>query len=84
MRRTDMRPESSRGKFLASALTAVTLLLIIGIRLVGHAESKTSHKGIWAMAGESTQEKIAGQCPQDQITFLGPHESSIQMRRAIQ
>jgi hypothetical protein len=54
-----MRSGSSRRKFLASATTAMTLLLIIGIRLMGHAESKTSHKGIWAIAGESTQEKIA-------------------------
>jgi hypothetical protein len=54
-----MRSESSRGKFLASAITALALLLIIGVRFVGRAESQTSHDGVSAMAGDTTQEKIA-------------------------
>ncbi len=78
-----MRSESWRRKFLASAITALALLLIIGVRFVGRAESQTSHDGVSARAGDTTQEKIAVQCLQDQITFLSSHESSIQMRRAI-
>ena len=73
-----MRSESSRPKFLASAITAMALLLIVGVRVVSRAESQTSAK-----AGDTTQEKIARQRPLDQITFLSPHESSIQMHRAI-
>jgi len=59
-----MRLESSRRRLLASAITAITLLLIIGIRLVGRAESKASHNGTLhngtsARADDTTQEKIA-------------------------
>jgi hypothetical protein len=54
-----MRSQSSRRKFLASAITAMALLLIIEIRLVSRAESKTFHNRIAAAAGETTQEKIA-------------------------
>jgi len=55
-----MRLESSTRKLLASATTAVALLLIIGIRLGGHAESKTSQNELSAKADETTtQEKIA-------------------------
>jgi hypothetical protein len=55
-----MRLKSSTRKFLASATTAVVLLLIIGIRLGGHAESKTSQNEVSAKADETTpQEKIA-------------------------
>ena len=54
-----MRSQSSRRKFLASVITAMALLLIIEIRLVSRAESKTFHNGIAAAAGETTQEKIA-------------------------
>jgi hypothetical protein len=55
-----MRLKSSTPKFLASATTAVVLLLIIGIRLGGHAESKTSQIEVSAKADETTpQEKIA-------------------------
>jgi hypothetical protein len=39
-------------------MTAMTLLLIIGIRLAGHAESKTSHNGVSTTAADTTQEKI--------------------------
>jgi hypothetical protein len=49
-----MRSESSRRKFMATAVTATTLLLVFGLRLVGRAESQTSAK-----AGDTTQEKIA-------------------------
>jgi hypothetical protein len=49
-----MRSESSRRKFMATAVTATTLLLVFGLRLVGRAESQTSAK-----AGATTQEKIA-------------------------
>jgi hypothetical protein len=54
-----MRSESLRRKLLASAITAMALLLIIGIRLLSPAESKTSYNGISAMAGQTTKEKIA-------------------------
>jgi hypothetical protein len=50
---------ASTYKFLASATTAGVLLLIIGIRLGGRAESKTSQNEISANADETTQEKIA-------------------------
>ena len=53
-----MRSEDSR-KLFASAITAMALLLTIEIRFVSRAESKTSHNGIPAAAGETTQEKIA-------------------------
>jgi hypothetical protein len=49
-----MRSESSRRKFMATAVTATSLLLVFGLRLVGRAESQTSAK-----AGDTTQEKIA-------------------------
>jgi hypothetical protein len=49
-----MRSESSRRKFMATAVTATTLLLVFGLRLVGRAESQTAAK-----AGDKTQEKIA-------------------------
>src|SRR6202163_1171244 len=48
-----MRSESSRRKFMATAVTATTLLLVFGLRLVGRGESQTSAK-----AGDTTQEKI--------------------------
>ena len=54
-----MRSQRSRRKFLASAITAVALFLIIGIRFVGRAESTASHNGMPAKAGDMTQEKIA-------------------------
>jgi len=54
-----MRLKSSRSKLLASTITAMALLLIIGIRLVARAESKTSHNGVPVKTDESTQEKIA-------------------------
>lgn len=54
-----MRSENSKRKFLASAITATALLLIIAIRLVSRAESQTSPNGISAKAGGMTQEKIA-------------------------
>ena len=54
-----MRSENSKRKFLASAITAIALLLMIGIRLVGRAESQTSPSGISAKAGDTIQEKIA-------------------------
>jgi len=53
-----MRSESSRRKFLASAITAIALLLMVGNRLVSRAESQTS-QNIPAKAGDTTQEKIA-------------------------
>jgi hypothetical protein len=52
-----MSSESSRRKFFASAIAA--LLLIIGIRFGGSAESKTSHSGASTTADDTTQEKIA-------------------------
>jgi hypothetical protein len=54
-----MRSQSSRGKFLTRAIAAMALFLIIGIRLVGRAESKASQNAIPAMAGDTTQDKIA-------------------------
>lgn len=54
-----MQSESLRRKLLASAITAIALLLIIGIRLLSRAESKTSYNRISAMAGQTTKEKIA-------------------------
>jgi hypothetical protein len=54
-----MRWESSKRKVLASAITVLALLLIIGVRFVGRAESTTSHNGISGKAGDTTQEKIA-------------------------
>ena len=54
-----MRSENSRRKFLASAITAMALLLMIGISLVSRAKSQTAHSGISAKAGDTTQEKIA-------------------------
>jgi hypothetical protein len=54
-----MRFENSRRKFLASAITTMVLLLIIGLRLVSRAESQTSPNGISAKAGDTTQDKIA-------------------------
>jgi hypothetical protein len=56
-RSSEMRSQSSKGKSLASAITM--MVLIIGIRFVGRAESKASHNGIPAKAGDTTQEKIA-------------------------
>ncbi len=53
-----MRSESSRRKFWVSAITAMALLVMIGIRLVSPAESQTSHNGS-EQAGETKQEKIA-------------------------
>ena len=79
-----MRSQSSRRKFLASAITAMALFLIIGIRFIGRAESKALHKGIPTKTGDTAQEKSLGQCPQDQMTFLRPEKSSIQLRRAIE
>ena len=54
-----MRSENSKRKFLASAITAIALLLMIGIRLGSRAESQTSPSGISAKAGDTVQEKIA-------------------------
>jgi len=54
-----MRPESSKRKFLASVIAAIALFLVIGNRLVGRAESKTSHNETSARADDTTQEKIA-------------------------
>jgi hypothetical protein len=54
-----MRPESSRPKFRASAITAMALFLMIGIRLASRAESKTSHNETSAQAGDPIQEKIS-------------------------
>ncbi len=54
-----MRSESWRRKFLASAITAMALFLITGMRLVSRAESQISQSGISAKASETTQEKIA-------------------------
>jgi hypothetical protein len=60
-----MRSESSRRKFMAAAVTATTLLLVFGLRLVGHAESQTSAK-----VDATTQEKIA------RATSAGPENIS--------
>ena len=54
-----MRSETLRYKFLASAIPAMALFLIIGIRFVGRAESKAPHNGTPANAGDTAQEKIA-------------------------
>jgi len=54
-----MRPENSRREFMASGNTVATLVLLLGITLVGLAESQTSHTGASAKADETTQEKIA-------------------------
>src|SRR5882757_5544466 len=54
-----MRSENWRSKLLARAIAAMVLLLIIGIRFVTHAESKSSRDGISAKAGDTTQEKIS-------------------------
>jgi hypothetical protein len=54
-----MRLKSSIRRFLVSAITVAALLLVIGFRLVGRAESKTSHSGVSAKADNTTQEKIA-------------------------
>ena len=54
-----MRSESLRPKFLRSAITAMALILIIGVKLVSRAESKTSHNEIATPAGGTTQERIA-------------------------
>jgi hypothetical protein len=54
-----MRFENSKRKFLASAITAIALLFMIGNRLVSRVESQTSPNGISAKAGDTTQEKIA-------------------------
>jgi len=54
-----MKPESSRPTFLASTITVLALLVIIGVRLVSRAESKTSHNKTSVQAGATTQEKIA-------------------------
>jgi hypothetical protein len=51
-----MRPASSRDKFLATAATAMALLLIIG---VNRAESQTSNNEISSKARDTVQEKIA-------------------------
>jgi hypothetical protein len=52
-----MRPTSSRDKFLATAVTSMALLLIIG---VNRTESQTSNNKMSSKAGDTTQEKIAG------------------------
>jgi hypothetical protein len=54
-----MRSQSLNRKFLASAIAAMTLLLVVEIRFVSHAASKTSHQGGAAAAAGTTQEKIA-------------------------
>jgi hypothetical protein len=54
-----MRSKISRTKFLASTITAMALLLMIGIRLVSRAESKPWHNGVSAKADDTPQEKIA-------------------------
>jgi hypothetical protein len=48
----------------------MALVMIIGIRFVGRAESKASHNGIPAKAGDTTQEKIA------RAMSAGPHDIS--------
>src|ERR1700693_5304786 len=53
-----MRSESSRPKFVASSITAMALLLIVGVRLVSRAESKTSHNETSAHALDTIQGKI--------------------------
>src|ERR1700730_883721 len=54
-----MRSNRSKTKFLASVIAAVALLLMIGVRLVSRAESKTSHNGVSAKADDTAQEKMA-------------------------
>jgi hypothetical protein len=54
-----MRSENPKRKFLASSITTMALLLIIGLRLVSRTESQTSPNGISAKAGDATPEKIA-------------------------
>jgi hypothetical protein len=54
-----MRSQKSTDKFLAGAITAMALFLVIGIRSVGRAESRALHSEIPAKAGDTTQEKIA-------------------------
>jgi len=54
-----MRSQNSTDKFLAGAITAMALFLVIGIRSVGRAESRALHSEIPAKAGDTTQEKIA-------------------------
>jgi hypothetical protein len=54
-----MRFDSSRRKFFASVITAMALLLLIGIKLVSRAESETSRNRISASVDVATQEKIA-------------------------
>jgi hypothetical protein len=54
-----MISERSRPKFLASTITAMALLLMIGVRLVSRAESKISHNKTSAQSGDTIQEKIA-------------------------
>ena len=54
-----MRSQKSTDKFLAGAITAMALFLVIGIRSVGRAESRVLHSEIPAKAGDTTQEKIA-------------------------
>jgi hypothetical protein len=51
-----MRPASSRDKFLATAATAMILLLVIG---VDRAESQASNNEISSKAADTIQEKIA-------------------------
>jgi hypothetical protein len=58
MRPENSRPGSSGPRFLASIIAALALLLIIGVRLVSRAESKTSQNETSAQAGDTTQEKI--------------------------
>jgi len=64
-----MRSEDSR-KLFAGAVTTIALLLIIGIRLVSRAESKTSNDGTSAKTGKTTQEKI------DRAMSAGPDNIS--------
>lgn len=54
-----MRSQSSKSKFLASAITATALFLIIGIRFVGRAESKALHNPIPVKGGDTPHQKIA-------------------------
>jgi hypothetical protein len=65
-----MRSKNSRTKFLTSAITAMALVMIIGVRFVGRAESKVSHNGIPAKADDTTQGKIA------RAMSAGPHDIS--------
>ena len=65
-----MRSESSRYNLLPSAITALTLLLTVGIRPVSRAESQTSPDGTLAMTSETKQEKI------DRAMSAGPDNVS--------